>query len=172
MLGSVAPWLLIVVGFVFAAFAFVVAFGAPYLPTLKSHVPKALELLELKPGQTMLELGCGDGRVLIAAAEQGINAVGYEMNPLLALYAFVRTRKYGRRVKVVWGNYWTKKWPPADAIFVFLLQTYMPKLDKKIIQEYTHPVKLASFAFRVPGRHIDVERAGFYLYLYNQKPNV
>jgi len=154
------------------AFAFVVAFGAPYVPTIKSHVPQALTLLGIKQGQTMLELGCGDGRLLIAAAEKGINAVGYEINPLLAFYAFMRTRRYGGRVRVVWGNYWTKSWPPADGIFVFLLQSYMKRLDKKITQEYSHSVKLVSFAFRIPGKQIAAEQAGLYLYKYNQKPKM
>lgn len=55
---------------------FVVFFGPPYVPTRKRNMQAALDLLELKPGQTMLELGSGDGRVLIAAAKQGVNVVG------------------------------------------------------------------------------------------------
>src|SRR6478672_10765863 len=94
-------------------FAFVVFFGAPFLPTLRPQIDTALNLLDLKPGQTILELGCGDGRVLIAAATRGIYAVGYELNPLLAAIAWLRTRRYGKQVRVICGNYWRLKWPPA-----------------------------------------------------------
>jgi SAM-dependent methyltransferase len=147
-------------------FGFVVFFGAPYLPTLKTQADEALKLLDLKPGQTLLELGCGDGRVLRLAAEQGCTAVGYELNPLLVLAARIRTWRHRKNVRVVWGNYWTAKWPPADGIFVFLLDKYMNKLDKKIIQEYKESVKLVSFAFKVPGKVAAKESKGLYLYEY------
>ncbi len=47
---------LVVVLILIFCFGFVVAFGAPYLPTLGKQQQQALELLGLKPGQTMLEL--------------------------------------------------------------------------------------------------------------------
>jgi hypothetical protein len=42
-------------------FGFVILFGAPYLPTLKPQTNAALDLLDLKPGQTLLELGLWPG---------------------------------------------------------------------------------------------------------------
>lgn len=148
-------------------FMFVVAFGAPYLPTLRKEIEPAIQLLGLKPGQTMLELGSGDGRMLIAAAQQGINCVGYELNPLLYFYSRFKTRKYRSQIKIVLGNYWHKDWPPADGIFVFLLDQYMNKLNTKIIQKYDNPIKLVSFAFKIPERKIDKTVNGLYLYKYN-----
>ena len=156
----------VTVAVIFMAFAFVVAFGAPFLPTLKPQVRSALDLLDLKPGQTLLELGSGDGRVLVAAAERGITAIGYELNPLLAIYSWLRTRRYNGKVRVVWGDFWNKKLPPTEGIFVFLLDPYMKKLDKKIVQEYGKPVKLVSFAFKIPSRKITTEKNGLYLYEY------
>ena len=52
-------------------------------------------------------------------------------------------------------------------IFVFLLDKYMEKLNKRIIQEYKFPVRLVSFAFKIPGRNIDDHRQGVFLYKYN-----
>jgi SAM-dependent methyltransferase len=147
-------------------FGFVLLFGAPYLPVLRPQLVAALELADLSPGQHLLELGCGDGRVLIAAAERGIIVTGYELNPVLAFVAWVRTRKYRKQVKVIWGNFWRKPFPNADGIFVFLLPKYMSKLDKKIIQEISKPVKLVSFAFRVEGKPITKQKSGVFLYVY------
>lgn len=158
--------LLVLVFFLVASFGFVLLFGAPYLPTLSQQMDEALDMLKLKKGDTLLELGCGDGKVLIAAAERGYKVVGYELNPVLAFIAWVRTRRYGKRVKVVWGNFWTKRWPPADGIFVFLLDRYMTKLDTKIVQDYKRPVKLISFAFQVPGRVAKSKKHGLFLYVY------
>lgn len=150
---------------VLLAFSFVLLFGAPYLPVLRPQLESAMRLLDLKPGQHLLELGCGDGRVLIAAAQRGLRVTGYELNPILAFIAWARTRRYKNQVTVVWGNFWSVKLPPAEGIFVFLLPKYMTKLDKKIIQEISNPVKLVSLAFEIPGKKV-APKAGIFLYRY------
>lgn len=141
-------------------------FGAPYLPTLTPQVRAALKLADLQPGQTLLELGSGDGKVLLAAAEQGIRVIGYELNPLLVAVAWLRTRRHRELVTVRWVNMWKVQWPQTDAIFVFLLPKYMKKLDKKIVQQNYTCVKLVSFAFKIPDRKIDSELDGVFLYMY------
>lgn len=142
-------------------FGLVVFVGAPYLPTLKPGVEEAIRLTGLKRGQTLLELGSGDGRVLLAAAKQGIHATGYELNPILVVWSKLITWRYRRLVVVKWGNYWLAKWPETDAIYVFLLQKYMKKLDNKIVQTYfvphrncsiNHKHHLATGAGRSSGR--------------------
>ena len=76
-------WLIVALAVILLCFSGVLLVGAPYLPTLTPQVAAALELAALRPGETLLELGCGDGKVLIAAAQQGYRAVGYELNPIL-----------------------------------------------------------------------------------------
>lgn len=162
-------WILFV--FVVGSFGFVVLFGAPYLPTLKRQAHSAVSLANLKPGQVLLELGCGDGKVMIAAAQQGIVVVGYELNPILVLVCKMRTWRYRKLVRVVWGNFFAASWPPADAIFVFLHPRYMQRLDAKIIEYKTTlpaktKLKLISFAFAVPGKKSVADRDGVLLYEY------
>lgn len=151
---------------VFASFSFVLLFGAPYLPTLKKQIQTSLDLLDLKPGETMLELGCGDGRVLIAAAERGIHAVGYELNPYLAAVCWLRTRRYRGQTRIVWGDYWRAEWPAAHGIYGFILAKYMKKLDTKIMQQRTQPRRLVSFAFEIPGKKPSRTKDGLFLYEY------
>ncbi|MDB5170120.1 MAG: hypothetical protein JWN82_516 [Candidatus Saccharibacteria bacterium] len=159
-------WLALIGLVVLFSFSFVLLFGAPYVPTLTPQVEVALELVNLKPGETLLELGCGDGKVLIAAAQTGLHAVGYELNPLLAFVAWARTRRFKGAVRVVCGNFWTKQWPEASGIFTFLHPRFMKKLDKKIVQSNMQNVKLVSFAFAVPGRTPTREKKGVLLYDY------
>jgi SAM-dependent methyltransferase len=147
-------------------FGFVLAFGAPYLPTMKPQVVAAFELLDLQPGLTMIELGCGDGKLLIAAAQRGIRSVGYELNPLLFLLCLMRTRRYRKLVTVRFGDFWRADWPKADAVFGFILPRLMHKLDEKIIQEERGPLLVVSFAFKIPGRDIVAEKSGVFLYRY------
>jgi 16S rRNA A1518/A1519 N6-dimethyltransferase RsmA/KsgA/DIM1 with predicted DNA glycosylase/AP lyase activity len=149
-------------------FSFVVAFGAPFLPTLSKRVDDAIELIELKEGQTLLELGSGDGRLLKAAAKKGINSVGFELNPILVVYSRITTWKYRKYVTVKWGNYWNKKWPEADAIYVFLLNPYMSKLHKKVVQ-YSNkkPLTVVSFAFKITEKKPSKEINSMFQYKYN-----
>lgn len=158
--------LIIFIAVMLVAFGGVLLFGAPYLPTMKAQVEAALELADLKKGETLLELGCGDGKVCLAAARKGYQVVGYELNPLLVLIARLKTFKYRRNVRIIWGDFWRAKWPEAVAIFVFLLPKYMKKLDTKVIQYKHKPVKLVSFAFQIPDKQPAAEKAGVFLYVY------
>lgn len=152
------------------AFGFVVAFGAPYVPTLKPQIGIALDLLDLKPGQTLVEVGSGDGRVLLAAAKRGWNAVGYELNPILVLFSKWHTRKYRRQVQIVWGNALRKKWPQTDGVYVFGVERIMPKLHTKIIQSINRPVKVASFSFKLKNQDPVQIKKGIYLYEIHPNP--
>jgi hypothetical protein len=147
-------------------FGFVVFVGAPYVPTMKPQVAAAFELLDLQPGQHLLELGCGDGMVLIAAAQRGIRATGYELNPLLFVLCLLRTFKYRRLVRVKLADFWQSDWPKADAVFGFILPKLMPKLDAKIVGQKRGPLKVVSFAFAIPGKKIVRQQAGVFLYEY------
>jgi SAM-dependent methyltransferase len=157
---------IILFGMVFM-FGFVVAFGAPYVPTLKRQQKGAFEMLKLKKGQVFYDLGCGDGRLLKAAAESGLKAVGYEINPLLAALAWLRTRRYGGRVKVVWGNFWKADISGADAVFVFLIEHHMAKLDRFLRAQFKdRKVKVVSFGFSIPKKKPTAHRGALYLYSY------
>lgn len=157
----------VLICFVVVCFGFVVLFGAPFLPTLKPQIAIALDMLDLKPGQTLIELGCGDGRVLLAAARRGNNVVGYELNPILVLIAWLRTLPYRKQVRVCWGDFWRASWPAAEGIFGFILPRYMEKLDKKVIQYSHRPVRVVSFAFAIPNKKPIKSSKGVFLYEYH-----
>lgn len=147
-------------------FGFVLLFGAPYLPTLRKQIDDALGLLDLQPGQTLLELGSGDGRVMRLAAQRGINVVGYEINPLLVVISRIVTWKYRKRVTIIWGDFWSKEWPPNDGAFVFLIGRFMDRLDHKIKSSKHKPNQVVSFAFQIPSKKPVDTRTGLYLYKY------
>ena len=146
---------------ILVCFAGVLLKGAPYLPTLKAQGNIALDLLDLQPGQKLLELGSGDGTVLKLAAERGIRSVGIELNPILVIVSRIRLRKYGSLVEVRWGNFWAKPWPTADGVFVFLLDKYMLRLDAQMSQYGT---RLVSIAFAVPDKKPAKRKRGVFLY--------
>lgn len=156
---------------VFAAailpFGLVILFGAPFLPTLNKQVYDALDLLDLKPGQTLLELGSGDGKLLRAAASRGINGVGFELNPILVLWSKVRCWKYRDLVTIRWQNAWTARWPKCDGIYVFMMGKFMHKVDKKIRESEHHKgTKVVSYTFQIPNKKPKKTKEALSLYIY------
>jgi 16S rRNA A1518/A1519 N6-dimethyltransferase RsmA/KsgA/DIM1 with predicted DNA glycosylase/AP lyase activity len=151
----------------FFVFVFVILFGAPYVPTMAEQRKNALDLLDLKKGQTVYELGSGDGSLLLEAAERGWRAVGYELNPILVLVSRWRARRYGNSVKIVWSNFWKADFSDADAIFVFQMDRSMKNLEAKIKKEVgDRPFKVASHAFKIPGKKPAKKSGAVLLYQY------
>lgn len=157
---------ILIVSGIILIFGAVLLVGPPFVPTLTKQMETALDLLDLKPGQTLLELGSGDGRVMQAAAERGLTVVGYELNPFLVIISRIRCRKYRKQVTVVWDDLWKAKWPQADGIFTFMLQRQMPRLDQRIVTWHERPLRLASFAFHIPDRAPVSKYNGIFLYEY------
>lgn len=159
--------LILVVSVVVLLFSFVVLFGAPYVPTLRDNMMAAFDLLDLRPGETLIEVGSGDGRMLLEAARRGYHAVGYELNPLLVILSRWRTRKYTDKVQIIWGNAFKKQWPEAQGVYVFGVAFIMPKLYKKITQEIDHPIKVVSFGFEFADIQKSATKKGMHLYVLN-----
>jgi hypothetical protein len=159
-------WLILAAILIVLLFGFVVFVGPPYLPTTRRQIETALDMLELKEGETLLELGSGDGRVMRAAAKRGLKVVGIELNPLLVVFSYFLTFTYRKQVRIEWASYWGAPWPRADAVFTFMLPRYMARLDQRMEQWRPEKVRLASFAFTIPGKEPIEMRDGIYLYEY------
>jgi SAM-dependent methyltransferase len=140
--------------------------GAPYLPTLKKEAETALDLLDLKPGQTVLDLGSGDGFFLLVAAKRGIHGIGYEINPLLVIWSKILTSRYRKFITIKWANFWHQPLPKVDGMYVFLIQRYMAKLDRKLVDEAPKGLVVASYTFKIPGKRAAIAKGGVNLYRY------
>lgn len=140
-------------------------FGAPYVPTHRKQALLALDVAEVGPGDKFYELGCGDGKVLLLAEERGARVIGYELNPLLFMLCKLRTWRRPN-IKVIYGNFWQKNLTGADVVFVFLLDRYMRRLDKKLTKELKPGARLISYVFKIPDRKASFNRQGVHLYKY------
>ncbi len=147
-------------------FGFVLLFGAPYLPTHKKQIALGLKMAALRKDEVVYELGCGDGYILREIARRGGRAVGYELNPILFIVAWLSCLKYGGRIKVRYGNFWNVNIAEADIVYVFLLEKFMKRLDQKMLAEAQKGTRLLSYTFKIPGKKIIAEAEGMYLYQY------
>lgn len=141
-------------GFVTAGFV-----GAPWVPTRNHDLSTMLKLCDLKADELFVELGCGDGRVVRAAARRGARVVGYEVNPLLWLIAALKNIHYYPRVRVRFGNFWQYNLHEADVVMVFLIPRLMGRLETKIRTEMKPKSRLISYVFTLPrGRPVAVQK--------------
>lgn len=160
-------WVVIGVGLLFGLTAFR---GAPYVPAHRRQVEIALDLLRLRPGEVLVDLGSGDGVVLKAAAERGLLAYGYEINPVLCLIAWLRCWRYRSQVKVLWRDFWLSELPPqTKAVFVFAAGPFMKKLARKFaatVSERHASLLVASYGFELAGQTPIASRSGVHIYRY------
>lgn len=159
----------IVVACLVLLFGLVVFRGAPYLPTHNRTIQATLDMLDLKKGDVVVDLGSGDGAFLKAAAKRGLKAVGYELNPALCLISYLRCFGVRRQVKILWRDFWLTDLPPnTKAVFVFLAGPYMGRLSNKLqksVKTNKSQLKIASYGFAIPGVLPHKVSQGVYLYL-------
>lgn len=140
-------WLLL---FVSGLFALGAILGAPYVPILKKSSDDLFDMIDLKTGATIIDLGSGDGAFALEAAKRGHKVIGYEINPILVIIARVRTLKYRKQVTIYLRDFWRTELPDADAIYVFLIDRYMQKLGDKLKSELMKPTLVVSHVFKIP----------------------
>lgn len=126
--------------------------GAPYLPVLGHDTEALLDLADVKGGQTVVDLGAGDGKLLRAAARRGARGIGYEINPLIYVLSKLLCLRYRHQITLHWRNYWLVPLPDCDVVYVFLIDRYMERLDTKLTREARRRLKLVSYVFKIPGR--------------------
>lgn len=140
----------------FASWLAIVFVGAPYVPTKSRDLQKILKATGLKKGELIVDLGSGDGRLLIEAAKSGYRAVGYELNPFLELLTWWRLRHYRAQADVRMVDFWKTDLPTdTKAVFVFLAAPFMKRLEIVIENEAKrlgHDLVLVSYGFELPGR--------------------
>jgi len=146
--------------------------GAPYVPTHKRTITAALDLLPLHHGDLIIDLGSGDGAVLVAAAKRGYRAVGYDLNPILNFIAWLRCWRNHLHVKIHLHDFWLATWPPdTKAVFVFLAGPYMKKFARKldaVMATRSEPLYVVSNGFAIPG--ILPKKINKGVYFYELKP--
>ncbi|HUS26335.1 MAG TPA: methyltransferase domain-containing protein [Nevskiaceae bacterium] len=152
--------LIVLVGFGVSGFR-----GAVWVPTFGRDVEAMLDDVKLRPGELFVELGCGDGRMLVAAAKRGAKVVGYEINPVLWLVATVRTLRH-RTVRVRLGDLWLQDLSQADVVMTFLMQRFMLRLETKLQKELHPGARFATYVFTLPNKKAKIARHHWWVYQY------
>jgi SAM-dependent methyltransferase len=132
-----------------AAFLISVAGGAPFVGSPKQLFPQFIELANLKPDQTFLEMGSGIGDLLLAVRKTGANIRGVEISP--PLYAVSKWR-LGKKANIQLGSVYDADIANVDVVYCYLLSPMMKRLEKKFEKELKPGSKVVSFAFPLPNK--------------------
>ena len=123
---------------------------APFVPSPVNVVDKMLELAELKPGETVYDLGCGDARIVIAAAKKyGAKAVGVELDKGRYQDCVRRVKEAGLddMVKIVHSDITQISVREADAVTLYLLESTNQRLRPILERDLKPGARVVSHDF-------------------------
>ncbi|MBU0636665.1 class I SAM-dependent methyltransferase [Patescibacteria group bacterium] len=147
--------------------------GAPWVPTKKKDIERFLKLAKIIPNQKIYDLGCGDGRLICAAAKVGAEAQGFEISlfPYLLANIYRIFQKNKSKIKISYKDFWYANLNNADIVYFFLMPKIYPKLKQKLEKELKHGAKVITYVWPIKEWtpiKVDVVKGYPNLYLYQR----
>ncbi len=124
--------------------------GPLFVPTLRKTMDTMISLADIKKGEQVYDLGCGDGRLVFAAASKGARATGYELSIPIFLIAKFRSF-FHRNSSIQFKNFWNQNYSDADILFCYLVPSAMQSFKEKIWSQLKPGCRVISHSFRIPG---------------------
>jgi 23S rRNA G2445 N2-methylase RlmL len=141
----------------------------PYVPTPPEVVDVMLDAAGVKQGDVLYDLGCGDGRIVIAAAKRfGVRGVGVDIDPQRIKEANANAQAAGVADLVEFReqNLFDVDLRPASVVTLYLLSSVNLKLRPKLLREVEPGTRVVSHAFDMGEWAPDQELAGGHRKVY------
>ena len=146
-----------------------------FVPTPKRIVRAMLQLASVRRGETLFDLGAGDGRIIIEAAREfGARAVGVEVAPEYVRRIRERINATGIKAELIESDIFKVDLTPADVITIYLSPSANAKLVQKLNDELKPGTRIVSLDYPLPGwvpkREVEVTASGLRrtIYLYRK----
>jgi len=152
---------------------------APYVASPGHVVDRMLEMANIRPGETLYDLGSGDGRILIAAVQKyKVKAVGVEISPKLVAKAETSIAKAGleSQARVIQGDLLDVDFTGADVVTIYLATPLNEQL-RPHLEKYLKPgARVVSHDYAIPGwKPAKVDKTegnhSHLIYLYEMPPS-
>jgi 16S rRNA A1518/A1519 N6-dimethyltransferase RsmA/KsgA/DIM1 with predicted DNA glycosylase/AP lyase activity len=141
--------------------------GAFYYPSVTKDIDTIFKSINLSRKQTFIDLGSGDGRIIIAAAQHGFNSIGYELDPILVQRSRQKIKKLNlsHLASIKAKNFWKADIENADIIYFYQFPKYTLKLEK-IFQKVNHPITVISNSYPLPHQKPYLVKDKLYFYKF------
>lgn len=140
--------------------------GGAWSPTPMDMVHRMLERAQLRSGEVLYDLGAGDGRMVMVAAQRGALCYAVEVDPLKSCLIGwrVRWRRMSERVHIVRENFFHVDLSTADVVTAYLSPAAMAKLAPKFEAELTPGSRVVSYRRAIPGWTPQSDADDIYVY--------
>ena len=145
----------------------------PFVPTPERTIREMLTLAKLKPGETLVDLGSGDGRIVVIGAKNyAAHAIGVEKNFLLAFFSRLHIAMKGvsRSARIIRNDIFSIPLSQADVVTLYLLPAVNKKLEHKLKTELRKGSRVVSRSFPLPHWKPDIIDERNHIYLYRIPP--
>ena len=130
----------------------------PFVTTPTNVVNTMLDVAKVGPGDSLIDLGSGDGRIVIEAAKRGANAVGIEIDPVLVERSRALANRDGveARARFVAQDLFDTDFSRADVVTMYLLPDVNAKLSPKLLALLRPGARIVSHDYDLGGWPPDV----------------
>lgn len=150
----------------------------PYVPTPNEVVDGMLRLAEVGPNDVVYDLGCGDGRIVITAAQQyGARGVGIDIDPQRIKESRENARSAGveNRVKFIEQDLFDAEFRDATVVMLYLLPDVNMRLRPKLLEQLEPGTRVVSHSFDMgdwePAKTEHVDGKRIYLWIVPEDPS-
>jgi hypothetical protein len=123
----------------------------PYVPTPEDVVGRMLDMANVKPGEYLIDLGSGDGRIVVAAAQRGARAYGVDLDPQRVKEGIANAAKAGvsGRASFEVKDLFDTDISRADVVTTYLLPLVNMDLRPRLLEQMKPGARLVTHAFHM-----------------------
>jgi protein-L-isoaspartate O-methyltransferase len=142
----------------------------PYSPSGDSRVDTMLEFAEVNPGEMVVDLGAGEGKLVVAFAQAGAIVDGFEIDLPRFRIANKNIQRFdlANRAHIYHTDFWDENLGLYDIILIYGITSIMPRLERKIMSEGKPGARIVSNFFTFP--RLNPVRNDDDVYLYRIPP--
>ncbi|HET9850563.1 MAG TPA: class I SAM-dependent methyltransferase [Candidatus Saccharimonadales bacterium] len=127
-------------------------YDIPYVPSSDQSTGLMIKLANIRPGEKAVDLGAGEGKLVVAMARAGARAIGIEIDKERAEQSRLAILAAGlsERARILNATFWNHDLGPYDLIVLYGVPSIMSRLEKKILTEARPTSRIVSNYFQFP----------------------
>lgn len=143
-----------------------IKYDIPFVPSSDEKTLTMIRIANIRPGEQAVDLGAGEGKLVLAMAAKGAQAVGIEIDEERSMISISKISRAGlqNRARIINGSFWEHDLSPYDLIVLYGVPSIMERLEKKINNEAKPSVRVVSNHFIFPNWRPEKTVNNVYLY--------